>query len=83
MEFIVFQCKGIWLCVYLVGIVMDFDCADDPCFLSGGQNSGIFADSISLMGNLCRVSHTGNRNPELKKRGVKAKFLPLLNYNSI
>lgn len=68
MEFIVFQCKGIWLCIYLVGIVMDFDCADDTCFLSGGQNSGIFADSILAVGDICRVSELYGMAAELEKR---------------
>lgn len=68
MEFIVFQCKGIWLCVYLVSIVMDFDCADDTRFLSGGQNSGIFADSILAVGDICRISELYGMATELKKR---------------
>ena len=64
MEYTFLQSSGIRLCVFVDYTSLGADTSYDSIFLQGRQDSGIFADTVSFMGELCGVSELYDMDDE-------------------
>ena len=50
-----FQRAGLWVCIFVADFAVDSDFVDDCFVFTGGQGCRYASDSVSSVGDLCRV----------------------------